>query len=155
MSRQKLLGVGSLVLGAGISLWGLPQMRAALATKSWPATPGKVISSTIEAHGSDEDATYYNRISYSYEVDGVAYTSNRIRTGPEAPAWSQASAMIIAGKYAEGMPVKVSYDPNDPSFAILEPGISGESIIGLVVGLFLLALGLLLTFASFGVRQEV
>ncbi len=73
------------------------------------------------------------KVSYTYDVDGTAHAGDRLRFGHYAGAL--AAAETDAAKYAVGAPVEVRYDPRKPQASVLEAGVAGISVLGLVLAI--------------------
>jgi hypothetical protein len=104
-------------------------------TTSTRRRPGRT-SRELRRHRSQ-----YTTIGYVYEVGDTMYFSDRYQAGtfgleqPRTPGGANA-------RYRVGGPVEVFVDPNDPSNAVLEPGISGIARMLFVI-LGILTFGLL------------
>ena len=90
-------------------------MERAKASVNWPSTTG-----TVTARGTKK-AMFRSqpRIVYAYEVNGTAYSSERISFAPGVPP--KETDEIVA-RYPVGKPVTVQYSPEKPSEAVLESG---------------------------------
>lgn len=85
ITARVLVVMVPLVFGLGLTVWSVGALRRAAASRGWPSTEGKVVSAVIGDQeeyrsGGDYFAVRPN-ISYEYEVDGVAYASERISFG--------------------------------------------------------------------------
>jgi len=102
----------------------LRNRRYARESASWPNVLGRIISSrvvssTIEG-ASTMTTNYHPEIKYTYEVGGKVYAGERISFGLLITDLNPANAAV--SKYPAGSEVKVTYDPSNPSVAVLEPG---------------------------------
>lgn len=79
----------------------------------WPLASGMVVASTIDPR---PDAPPRAVIHYRYEVAGLVFVGTRVSFDR-----SPAPPNTIA-KYRVGAPVAVFYSPDNPGFAVLEPG---------------------------------
>ena len=68
--------VGLIVFGIGVA-----QLVGAIQSSSWPSTKGKVTESEVIRSGGSGPGgdSFHARIAYRYEVDGRAYTAERVR----------------------------------------------------------------------------
>jgi hypothetical protein len=83
--------------------------------------------------------SYFPRVSYQYRVNLQEYTGNQIGFGSQSV--SSGKAERIRAQYAQGAPVTVLYDPDDPAKAVLEAKAKNFWSY-LFLGLALLAAGL-------------
>lgn len=130
------------VVGLGVLVWGFLRMRQTARTKHWPTTQGTIRSSTVTSREApplnqeesyDDDAPkpkpqvlYRPRVEYTYTVDGQTYTGTALGRDVVEVSSSQ-HAQTHAARYVPRAPVTVFYDPNDPSQALLEPGVQATS----------------------------
>ena len=95
----------------------------AKAANAWPAVPGKVLVSEVEAIRKTEDGrartSYAPFVEYVYQVNGLEYHSKQIMLVVTSSG-SQSSAQKIAARYPLGADVEVHYDPANPGNAALE-----------------------------------
>jgi hypothetical protein len=125
---MEFVGTALLVIGlAWMGLFGFIHFRAvakAGASETWPATPGKVLSSrVVEEKSRDRDgssSTWYNPVvTYSYDAGGNSLQSSRIRFANMRQG-RRAKAEEIAARYPEGSAPMVRYNPAKPAEAVLE-----------------------------------
>ncbi len=157
-----LFGFIALIL-FGIAAWllvpGVRELRQALASRSWPSTPGKIVSADVvdvAPVNTDMDSrhreSYRPVIEYAYEVNGKSYRANHRVFGDESISYgSQSKAEAIIADYPPEQVVQVYYDPANPATAALLPGRIGAVMSALVAGVICLAIGLLLAWASVAV----
>jgi Protein of unknown function (DUF3592) len=131
-----LFWVFFLLLGVAILTPGLRNLWYAKASQGWPTTDGIVIFAEEEAtdqviqdsKGRREKFTTHGApLAYQYEVNGMRYFSNVRHFGQFIGSSSQDWAEAILERYPSGRGVPVSYCPDDPDLAALEPGIHSES----------------------------
>lgn len=130
--------------------WLFHRVRAlGKASLAWPSVAGVVKSNAIQSFKTKGGKQFMAKIAYSYDVDGTAYAGDRLRFGHYAGALAAAEA--DAAKYAVGAPVEVRYDPKQPQTSVLEAGVTGSSVLGLVLaitgGLFLVIVGIIAVVA--------
>ncbi len=119
-----LLGV--LLLAAGIR-----QRARARASERWPRVEGKVIKSESFRHKGQDFA----HVEFEYSAKGRTYTSSRLGVlGSDAGGFFDPGARKILALYPPGTLVSVSYDPDDPSFGVLEPGLSRQARTTILAG---------------------
>lgn len=111
--------------GTGFFLRSVWQLLTALESRSWSRTQGIVRMSTVQEDLDGEGILYKARVSYRFTVDGREFVGNRACFGDsDRSSWSLLARRIVA-RYRVGAAVTVHYDPEKPSEAVLEPGISG------------------------------
>ena len=130
--------------GVGIAVYGTGTVIDAYKSTDWPQADGSVTASGVEMKSDATDGRtralrYSPAVSYSYDVDGRTYSLDRLGftrvwTGDESDAQS------IVRRYPVGQTVTVYYDPGDPSMAVLFPGVSLNSMLGLLFGLAMIAI---------------
>ncbi|WP_164021548.1 DUF3592 domain-containing protein [Pyxidicoccus trucidator] len=130
------------VTGLGVLVWGLRRMQQIARTADWPTTEGTIRSSTVTSRevapinaetSYDDDAPkpapqilYRPEVEYTYTVDGQSYTGTSLGKDVVEVS-SKQHAQAHAARYPRGTPAKVFYDPEDPSQAVLEPGVQATS----------------------------
>jgi hypothetical protein len=112
-----------LSLGALAAWFVFRDRRRARAARAWPATSGRIVTSSVEEKrlpGDRPNVRFAPRVAYEYEVEGRRYQSERIAfrdvfwsLAPQGPAAQVA-------RYPEGAAVTVYYDPQRPQDAVLE-----------------------------------
>ncbi len=131
-----LFWVFFMLFGVAILAPGLRKLWYARASQAWPTTDGIVIFAEEEAtdqvlqdsEGRTGQVTSHGApLAYQYEVNGTRYFSNVRHFGQFIGSSSQDWAEAILQRYPSGTAVPVSYCPDDPDLAALEPGIHSES----------------------------
>ena len=102
-------------------------------TRGWPIADGRVISSRVVR--SNRVSDYLADIRFEYEVGGRRYQGDRraVRWGRIRSRFESRARDVVA-RYPVGSAVSVSYDPQNPSYAMIEPGVSFGSVILLIIG---------------------
>jgi hypothetical protein len=130
-----------MAVGGFFVVQGAREWMKASDSAAWPTVAGTVTHSEVTRHTSTSKGrtrTSYNaRIEFDYEIDGVRHHGNR-RTYRVTSA-SQSGAQEAVDRYPVGSTVTVSYDPNDRTRAVLEPGWDWSNAIPVGVGLFAIA----------------
>jgi hypothetical protein len=119
------------------------------ATFTWPKVEGVVATSQVDAVRSyymrGNGLTYYwhlfrSRTVYDYQVNGVAYKSDRASYGAQTYASFTLLAKREADRYVAGDSIEVFYDPKSPEQAVLVRGAPGQWLVWVMaVVLFALA----------------
>jgi hypothetical protein len=119
--------VGGLLIGIPMLLIWFFLRRQAQASLRWPTVPGRIVDSRlVQTRDTDGDLSTVASVTYAYTVGGTPLQGKRVKIG-------RGNARAIVQKYPAGTDVRVSYDPNQSSSAVLEPGGSGLKAL-LVVG---------------------
>jgi hypothetical protein len=130
------MAVGGFFVVQGVREW----MKAS-DSAAWPTVAGTVTHSEVTRHTSTSKGrtrTSYNaRIEFDYEIDGVRHHGTR-RTY-RVTSSSQSGAQEAVDRHPIGSPVTVSFDPDDHTRAVLEPGWAWSNAIPVGVGLFAIA----------------
>lgn len=130
-----------MAVGGFFVVQGAREWLLAGASAGWPTVQGTVTHSEVTRHTSTSKGrtrTSYNaRIEFDYEIDGVRHHGNR-RTY-RVTSSSQSGAQEAVDRYPVGSTVTVSYDPDDRTRAVLEPGWDWSNPIPIGVGLFAIA----------------
>lgn len=101
-------------------------------TKSWPTTEGTIIVSEVT-----RSSRYVPHIVYSYTIDTMDYSSEKIGLTNYAQYKRESDAKVEADKYPVNSKVTVYYNPSNAKEAILKPGIKGEHIFMFSIGLII------------------
>jgi hypothetical protein len=120
--RVWLAILGALTL---LSCLAMPRHFKAKGSALWPQVKGVITTSHLEVSYFKQMKGYYGVIEYNYTVGeahfhGTRLSFNRVHLAVE-DAWQR-----IVDSYPVGKQVTVYYDPKNPGFAVLEPGLHGE-----------------------------
>lgn len=101
----------------------LPFFLRAKESVHWPTVEGVVTVSRIDVGYTKQVKGYYGVIQYRYRVGSTDYTGTRlsfngVHLSVKGP-WRR-----VLDTYPVGKTVKAYYDPKQPSFAVLEPGLT-------------------------------
>ncbi|MDP1829465.1 MAG: DUF3592 domain-containing protein [Archangium sp.] len=121
----------------GLAALGLGFVRVMAARRSagWPQVDGTVLTSTVAGVA----AAWKAQVTYRYKVGDKDLRGTSIAL--EDFESDRATAEALAARFPKGAPVKVFYEPADPSLSVLQPGAYGASAFLPSVGLGLLVLG--------------
>jgi hypothetical protein len=141
--KNVILSLFLIVFGAG-GVWlvatGAGEAREAWASSGWPSTPGTVLSAEVQTHTSvarhGSGTSYTPRISYSYAVNGEAFTGTTIAPGR---MWATKSAYTAVRMFPAGSEPPVYYAPGDPKEAVLVPGLHVANLAKMFFGFVPLA----------------
>lgn len=139
MNSNLLIIIGGMALLVILNLIFLAVIlttrRKVSQVRGWPSTQGVVMSSTVESRSSGDDGGLvdYPVVKYSYQVGAQAFQGHRIAPGPE-PRGS--GARRVADRYAQGAPVPVFYNPQNPSDAVLEKQAPAQNWMWFILVIF-------------------
>jgi hypothetical protein len=139
-----LLFMGFGIYGARRSYRELKHTRAG---RSWPHTPGVIITSNRRVEKDAEGETESAFILYFYEVKGVPYRSARVFSGDVLGLGFRRAIRRYMAAYPAGKPVKVFYNPEAPDTAFLEPGANKAAYLSFFLPLALSLWGLVALLA--------
>jgi hypothetical protein len=91
------------------------------ARSQWPTAQGKVTSFDLDGEITGGDNVMAD-VGFTYSVDGVQYRSRqKWNVGEEFFGSEPGEAIAARRKYSQGAGVRVYYNPDRPSQAVLEP----------------------------------
>jgi len=124
--------------GTGVAFisYSWTSLQKARASLDWPVTEGRIVTSRFVRDG---DGGRTAKIEYVYTVEKHEYPSHVVVFGGLGGG---GAAGIHVGRYPQGKSVAVSYDPDDVTTAVLEPGV--ETHDGFFLGGLLLLVACLL-----------
>jgi hypothetical protein len=126
MARNRDAGPAWLCIGLGLAmiagflLWYRAEAGLQREARDWPTTAGIVIEAQVVPVSGRGGRSYAPVARYRYQVAGRSYRSDRIWFAGQGQTWRDADeAAAFLEPYAPGTAVTVTYDPDDPSTAIL------------------------------------
>lgn len=141
-----IAGLIFLIAGYFVAFYfGKPILNNAKASKSWPTIKGTIKSSRVITHRDKEGTKYSADVVYEYSVNDHTYKSSTIQFGADFNSGNSSKAYEVINQYPEGMEVQVSYNPEKPEVAVLEPGAFFSSYIIWLSGMLFFVVGCLLT----------
>jgi hypothetical protein len=126
LTRKMLLWLLALLLVFWIAC--LPRYLRIKKSAQWPSAPGVMTSSFIQRGICKNVPCYQGRIAYRYRVENTEYTGTAFDLGRSHWA-AQESWQKVLDRYPIGKAVSVYYEPGNPTRAVLEPGLVGETLI--------------------------
>jgi Protein of unknown function (DUF3592) len=121
-----LFGLPFAGVGLGMLFFSvLPTLYDGLQMSTWPTTPARVISAELQTHRGDS-TTYEALGHYRYSVNGQSYTGSRLGISSSADNvgdWHQRIISRLSSAQRNQSPIPVYYNPQNPSEAIVDPGI--------------------------------
>jgi|GEM_PF-1873866 len=106
-------------LGLNILIGEIRTWRKAVASREWPSSVGRIISSEVQTAYGGRSTTHYPRAKYSYTVAGQNYTGDRIVFAWRNIFDRQATEKVVES-YRPGQTVTVFYDPQQPQESTLD-----------------------------------
>jgi hypothetical protein len=134
------------IVGLGLFLLGLFQVRKLRASRNWLMASGIVREVLVEfqmgshSDDSDDSDSYTPVVKYGFGVAGKPYVGTRIRFDAKAFQSDAAARKSVAG-FRPGLPVTVFYNPANPSDCVLERKNTAGWVF-LILGAFILLLAL-------------
>jgi hypothetical protein len=141
-----ILGIVLIAAGLLLGWFSLNEFRVHERMKSWPATPGLVVSSSVVG-----ERAFRPQIVYQYDVGGLTFTDTTFLDMPSFGGRNsrREAADTMAAEYPVGKTVTVHYDPESPALSHLKVGapwsVFGKMglagvlvILGLVIELILI-----------------
>ncbi len=93
----------------------------------WPVVEGVVVQSGLAFQPAKRGPVYMPAVHYRYRVGNRDFTGSKIDFHTQDRWHSKQYADRKLAQYPEGKVVSLSYDPRDPSFAVLEAGLTGDA----------------------------
>lgn len=157
-----VLGLLFIIMGGFVFLmWGLPPVKYAHTSKSWPSVPGKITRSEVETYRKDGRTQYLPDIAYTYTIEGKTYNSSKVTVGDPPYTSNISPAKRLQAEYPVGEDVKVYYDPDVHSSSTLKQGIQRNDIMLAVItgafpflGIFIFGSGLRAKRKSHSAKDE-
>ena len=138
----------AIIAGIVIIMLGRKDVAISKLSEEWPVTDGLITESESLYMSENKKDTPLTLMKYTYSIDGKEYRSSRIFL--IGNFWGIADyANYIASKYPKGKIVKVTYQPSNPENAALEVGLTKRSYLKLVIGWFVLIIGISVNFGVF------
>ena len=140
-----------LAVGLYILVIGIWDVVNAWKTRSWNSVEGTIVHLAVWDASQFENNDYELNVVYEYEVDGEKYKSSRVRyawTG-NGPSYRKQKkfAREFYQQHKDSDKVKVYYNPNKPSVAVLETGLRPHSFFGVRNSVSILLFGALIVIA--------
>ena len=102
--------------------------------EDWVSVMGTMVSHRAEENPSFEGG-YKGMVGYLFEIDGVPYSGDRVRLNDQFVYPDMVSAMsYLETSYPVREPVRIYYDPADPSQNCLEPFATNRPVGWLILG---------------------
>ncbi|MFH1808993.1 MAG: DUF3592 domain-containing protein [Pseudomonadota bacterium] len=125
---------------------GVLDLIRASRSLTWPTAQGQILSSRVRhessssrtgggsfsadrsrSGGTQRTEVYWPEVIYTYSAQHQEYRGERVAE----TQYDDATAAGAVQRYPAGRRVQVRYNPDDPTVALLEPGIQGGTLTGL------------------------
>lgn len=137
-----------LIAGLYMTWTGTSGVFAASRAKSWPTVQGMLRTKELwTRYGSRGGTIYVPLMKYSYEVNGNAYTGEKISTD-NLSSNDREDAQDVIDAYSPDLPVIVHYSPSNPANAVLQIGSFSKNLTKAGIGCGALLVGLFFGRAS-------
>ena len=134
-----LFGIAFLALGITIVIAEFRRLQRARGSALWPRVGGRILSTSVHP-GSIRRGDQAPNIRYEYEVRGQHYESAQLDlTGRFGGTPGRVAQALV--RYAPGQKVRVHYDPEDPSQAVLETSVDPSLYFRIAFGVAIAFLG--------------
>jgi len=122
-----------ILMGLAIIASAMDEVRKSLRSAKWPTTRGTITRSDIKVESDSESTSYLPDIEFEYTVGESNHRCTSVRVGRIAlcERWEVSP---FNKRYPVGKGVIVAYDPVDPGFAVLEPGLFRNSLTSIMFG---------------------
>jgi hypothetical protein len=126
--------------------------QARSSVTDWPTVQGVVIRAEIITKKRTGSSFAYSVpvIVYRYEIAGREYESNRVAFGDDP----KGTAEEVVKRYAVGNRVKIHYEKQNPSEAVLEPGVRGVQYEFFIPGIIALIAAMIMVFSGIQNRMQ-
>lgn len=128
------------IVGLVMFCVGVKEVWESNASKAWPATQGKVLSSFVRSPRGGSKALYTPIVQYEFAVGGAKFASQRVSFGSYQSSRSSDAGTVVA-RYPVGAEVTVYFNANDPADSVLEPGTEMTNLLLPLLGLVFASAG--------------
>jgi hypothetical protein len=140
------------LIGAACIFFGIAGTVNVLRARQWPVADGVVLSSEVRDEnvgaGEGQVSEPMATVRFGYFVAGRKFESDRLHFSGQVGGSRHPFPAAAARAYSVGTPVRIAYNPLDPSDAVLLPiqtpwGFAIAAVVGI---------GLLFTYIRYVVR---
>jgi len=114
------------LIGMLFAFIGKSESQEWRASQGWPSVTGKVTDVQIVSDIYTDGTEYTPVVTYQYSVNGILYTSQRVRIEAPSGHLDPNNARRAVSEYAPNKPVTVYYDPAQPERALLDRTMFGN-----------------------------
>ncbi|MDE1860948.1 MAG: DUF3592 domain-containing protein [Candidatus Micrarchaeota archaeon] len=142
-----LFGMFFIIVGITFLYSSILNLMASLQSQNWPTTHGIIIKSNVSLQSCGRyGCNYFPNVEYSYNVNGTAFIGKNVTLSDYGSSYS--SIQTIVSKYPVGLNLKVYYNPQNSSQAILQNGIQPGNSIYIVLSLAAIIIGYFFGFSN-------
>ena len=123
-----------LIVGVAVTAAMVGSVVRGVTSRGWSPVPATVVSSNVRSH-SGEDTSYSVNILYAYAVGGREYRSNRYNFMGGSSSGYQGKREIV-DRHPPGTRVTAYVNPDDPTEAVIERGVTPGMLLLLAPLLF-------------------
>lgn len=147
------------LFGAYVLYSGAAWVNLSIESETWPVADGVIqqsyVGGRLSTTSSSSSIPIQNRhtstsvmhgavINYQFLVDGKPYFGDKITLSPKSESSDPAYAESIVRQYPKGAFIKVHYRPGDPTYSVVQPGITegawflpGFGIAAIITGILM------------------
>jgi Protein of unknown function (DUF3592) len=140
-----------IAMGGFFLVMGLTDLLAARRSVNWPIASATILQSTLVRHAG-RSTTYRAQVLYRFQVGDRIYRGTQVSYGDHLSSRSHAEQIL--SRNPRGAEVPVSYDPQNPEKAVLQPGVAPFAWLYPGLGTFLVLLGGVLLLYSPGKKFD-
>jgi hypothetical protein len=141
ITTREIFGALFTLAGASILVYCFYCIWLSIVSRHWPSATGLIAVSDLETRRDTDGRTYRAKISFVYTVAGREYIGNHALFGDRVAYSLSGPALRLQRKYRPGSPVRVLYDPSDPTKAVLESRVATPLYFMLLLAPVFIALG--------------
>lgn len=111
------VGIGLLVFSI------IPTFYDVLRMSSWPSTQAELVFAELDMQRSSKSTTYLARARYSYQINGVYYTNDRVAISKRSDnigSFQEDLGYRLEAAFAAKKPIEIWYNPKDPQDSIID-----------------------------------
>lgn len=111
------VGIGLLVFSI------IPTFYDVLRMSSWASTQAELVFAELDMQRGSESTTYLARARYSYQINGVYYTNDRVAISKRSDnigSFQEDLGYRLEAAFAAKKPIEIWYNPEDPQDAIID-----------------------------------
>lgn len=132
LKKILLFITGGLFLMLGIII--IPFTITDSKSRNWPTTTAEIKKCEVKGkHLEADDPLYLLDVEYEYKVGDQIYNSTNYGTYDRLSSKSEGQMVDMKKNYPVGSKIIIAYDPNQPGYALMNPGIVWYHMIGLAI----------------------